>query len=105
MKLDLGHDHTAEVFGWHPDRQLNPQYAHLDDVDAWGVQVAHRRADDPSRKCASFATFDGPAQRETAPTQPKWTLESLDPLTLSPSLLCRDCGDHGFIRDGRWVPA
>lgn len=26
-------------------------------------------------------------------------------LTLSPSLLCRTCGDHGFIRDGRWVPA
>jgi hypothetical protein len=26
-------------------------------------------------------------------------------LTVSPSLLCRTCGNHGFIRDGRWVPA
>jgi len=34
-----------------------------------------------------------------------WTVEKLDPLTLSPSLLCRRCGHHGFIRDGRWVPA
>lgn len=34
-----------------------------------------------------------------------WTLEKLEPLTLSPSLLCRQCGHHGFIRDGRWVPA
>lgn len=34
-----------------------------------------------------------------------WRVESWDPLTLSPSLLCRRCGDHGFIREGRWVPA
>ena len=26
-------------------------------------------------------------------------------LTLSPSLLCRTCGNHGFIRDGKWVTA
>ena len=31
-------------------------------------------------------------------------LISTDPLTISPSLLCR-CGDHGFIREGRWIPA
>lgn len=31
-------------------------------------------------------------------------LISTDPLTISPSLLCR-CGDHGFIRDGKWVAA
>jgi hypothetical protein len=35
---------------------------------------------------------------------PTWTLESRDPMTLSPSLLC-GCGHHGFIRDGKWVPA
>lgn len=34
-----------------------------------------------------------------------WTLVSRDPLTISPSLLCRACGHHGFIRDGKWVPA
>lgn len=33
-----------------------------------------------------------------------WTLESRDPLTISPSLAC-SCGDHGFIRGGQWVPA
>lgn len=26
-------------------------------------------------------------------------------LTIEPSLLCRTCGHHGFIRDGRWVAA
>lgn len=26
-------------------------------------------------------------------------------LTLEPSLLCPRCGNHGFVRDGRWVRA
>lgn len=33
-----------------------------------------------------------------------WKLESEQPLTLSPSLLCRACKLHGYIRDGKWVP-
>lgn len=39
------------------------------------------------------------------PDSPRWTVESTEPLTLSPSLLCRGCGNHGWIREGRWVPA
>lgn len=27
---------------------------------------------------------------------------SLEPLTISPSILCGECGAHGFIRDGVW---
>jgi hypothetical protein len=36
----------------------------------------------------------------------RWTLTGAadEHLTLSPSLLC-SCGDHGFIRDGKWVKA
>lgn len=34
-----------------------------------------------------------------------WTMESETPLTLSPSLLCTACGDHGWVRAGRWEPA
>lgn len=26
-------------------------------------------------------------------------------LTVAPSVLCRRCGHHGFIRDGKWVAA
>lgn len=26
-------------------------------------------------------------------------------LTVEGSLLCPDCGDHGFIRETKWVPA
>lgn len=25
-----------------------------------------------------------------------------DPLTITPSILCPDCGTHGFIMEGRW---
>jgi hypothetical protein len=32
-----------------------------------------------------------------------WELVSDDPVTLSPSLHCRACGDHGFITGGKWV--
>lgn len=31
-----------------------------------------------------------------------WTVESWDPLTISPSVLAKGCGLHGFIRNGRW---
>lgn len=26
-------------------------------------------------------------------------------LTIDPSILCEDCGMHGWVRDGRWVTA
>jgi hypothetical protein len=34
-----------------------------------------------------------------------WTVVQDSPLTLAPSLLCARCGDHGFIREGRWIAA
>lgn len=39
------------------------------------------------------------------PNAPTWQVESLDPLTISPSILCSECGSHGFIRNGRWENA
>jgi hypothetical protein len=70
--------------------------------------------------------FDGPAGllwRHDCPDDPRgagnggdvlpfdppvpggWTLRNRDPLTLEGSVLCRACHRHGFIRDGRWIPA
>lgn len=34
-----------------------------------------------------------------------WTLVSEEPLTIRPSVHFVDCGVHGFITDGKWVPA
>ena len=34
-----------------------------------------------------------------------WTIVQEEPLTVTPSILCKECGLHGFITDGKWVPA
>jgi hypothetical protein len=105
ISIDIGHGHTAHPVGWHSDRDLNPQHEGISDVDLWGIDIEHPFPE--GAKCFGHGavTFDGPTQRLIAPAVAKWTLNSDDPLDLSPSVLCRLCGDHGFIRQGRWVPA
>ena len=34
----------------------------------------------------------------------RWTIQSSEPLTLSPSFVCKDHGVHGWIQEGKWVP-
>lgn len=66
-----------------------------------GVFVMHRH--DDGELCMGSVMFAIP---ETAKFQnAKWTVEQADPLTISPSVLRRDCSLHGFIREGRWIPA
>lgn len=72
-----------------------------------GVHEGH--LDPQGRSCMGWVPFEGTswAQGFADDGVPitTWTVEQLDPLTISPSVLCRTCGNHGFIRDGRWVPA
>lgn len=49
--------------------------------------------------------FDTPAARMARPDGPFWRVESWEPLTISPSVACRNCPNHGWIRNGEWVPA
>ena len=95
--VDLGHGHTLEFVAWKPDADPNPRY-----TGRYGAHVHHRTPD--GRNCVGFVAFAG-LPEQIAPGPPTWTVESWEPLTLSPSLLCRACGDHGFIRAGRWEPA
>ncbi len=66
-----------------------------------GIIFWHRSND--GRACGGYVNFDPERNRET------WTVEELDPLTISPSILCNGkhgCGGfHGFIRGGKWVSA
>lgn len=56
--------------------------------------------------CGGAITFEhGPNENEREQARPMWNVVSLDPLTLTPSVLDQQCGLHGFIADGRWLPA
>lgn len=70
-------------------------------VDADGVWIGideiHKNA--AGDWCGGWVPFSHANSR-----QPAWNVDSAEPLTLSPSLLC-DCGSHGFIRAGRWIAA
>lgn len=51
--------------------------------------------------CAGWVPFEGRTHRTNGA---EWQVLSVEPLTLSPSLLC-SCGNHGWIREGKWVEA
>lgn len=102
VPLDLGHDHWLTFLAWTPDRDLNPQYADLPDVERYGAVVEHIRPD--GQPCSGSVVFASAVAYRLEPERPKWHVTSWDPLTCTPSLLCH-CGDHGWLRDGQWVPA
>jgi len=125
-KHDLGSGVYFRWLAWAPDRELNPQYADLPDNDRTGIVVGHyheegtcARHDSPekcaqnpswcSNECEGAVLFDTPENRRGSPGRPLWQVESLEPLTISPSILYSTekggCGLHGFIREGRWVGA
>lgn len=72
--------------------------------DPAGLVEQHDRADGGGR-CQGSIMFALPGVAEAFPGVSVWQVESLEPLTLSPSLLCTRCGHHGWIRGGRWEPA
>lgn len=107
--LDFDSGVTGVFTAWKPDRELNPKYVDVPDIDPFGLILYHPRPDNGA-ECMSSLDFDTPERQQAMaagrwPARPIWQVESLDPLTLSPSIVCRECGIHGFIRGGRWVSA
>lgn len=112
-RVDLGHGVYYRPLVWRPDRALNPQYAHIPDADPDGIIVGHTH--DDGSECEGYVPFDNETARLLDTLNPeharsRWTVVTPDPLTLSPSILQRSGPDmaeclHGFIREGRWVPA
>lgn len=75
----------------------------IDKDGVWvGIYEWHRRPD--GRLCCGWARFNVPSEY-TVPNSTSWDVLNYEPLTLTPSLLCRACGSHGFIQGGKWVPA
>jgi uncharacterized protein DUF6527 len=67
----------------------------------------HWQSDDFS--CSGMIWFDVPelANYDNDKDHPRarWQIVQDHPLTLSPSVRCSTCGDHGFVRSGQWEPA
>lgn len=84
-KLGLGHGHFFEVVIGADDKLVGWLHTHPDKRN-------------PDVLCQSFCAvrpFNG---------APVHQVVCADPLTLSPSLLCRTCGAHGHVENGRWEP-
>lgn len=111
--IDLGGGVYMRWLRFAPDRDLNPQYSHLPDNDRTGIILGHVHPD--GAVCEGAVLFDTPENHrgvnpDGMPEQrPLWQVQSLEPLTLSPSILMDPakggCGLHGYIREGRWVSA
>jgi hypothetical protein len=97
---DWAADNQEHVIWLDDDNAFTWTYAKGESEPSGGLHW-HRRTGIPAHLtatpgwCVGGITFGGTG----------WTLESKEPLTVSPSLLCRSCGSHGFIRDGKWVQA
>lgn len=71
-----------------------------------GIVEWHRKADGEwCRGWVPFRDSKWSALFQSNPDYQCWTVEQREPLTLSPSILCRACGNHGFIRNGKWERA
>jgi Family of unknown function (DUF6527) len=98
---DLGSGYRFSFTCWKPDRDLNPQYSGVPDVDRWGARIECPHGPE----FGGHVTFDGPVQRLLVPDSAMWAVQSFDPLTISPSVLMVLCKCHGFITEGRWNKA
>ena len=88
--LDIGGGHKIEFLDWQGETA--------------GIVDWHRNKD--GEWCCGWVAFRQSkwgAQFKAGDVG--WNVVQREPLTLSPSLLCKTCGDHGFINEGKWVQA
>lgn len=88
ITLALGHGHTM-AFGTDDGRR-----SFIDVHFKPGTTIA----------CSGSGRVVYPGQEQDA-GEDYWLIEQEEPLTLSPSLRCAECNEHGFVRNGRWEPA
>ena len=69
-----------------------------------GLDWWHPRKDNGAW-CKGWVEFKGSKWAVQFGADTGWNVVQREPLTLTPSLLCRVCGTHGHITAGKWVPA
>jgi hypothetical protein len=100
--LYLGAD-TIDIGG--PDHYLTPTSCHGCPAGVTGYIETHRRPDGEYCQGGVPLRGHGHGTRGDGSPRPEWDRVSDDPLELAPSILCRICGAHGWVRGGRWVDA
>lgn len=120
--LILDENHILEFICWHPDDlPANRLWLGLKDdepmpyIEKYGCIIKHKTPD--GKDCEGAITLENPwskfiqdlenikrAKEEKTAISQLWRIISWEPLTLSPSILCKRCGDHGFIENGKWRP-
>jgi hypothetical protein len=93
LPIDLGDNHTIEFTSYKGDNRS-------------GAIVTHLTPE--GKLCESSIPFRDHAwalEFKSKLLEHSWELVSDNPVTLAPSLACRACGDHGFIRNGKWEKA
>lgn len=97
--IDIGHGLTAALRT--AEHDMAPEGSHPGWVagDVVGVLLTHSCAKRNGEVVQDFipVNYMGAAH--------DWKLESRDPITMSPSVHYLCCGLHGWVRDGKWVPA
>lgn len=107
-EVNLGHEHYISYVSWKPDDLESNRRLYgtpLPRVEKFGIAIRHPKPGVPGVWCRGYVQLDVPELRLIGNKDDQvWRVESWTPLTLTPSVACK-CGDHGFIREGRWVPA
>jgi hypothetical protein len=85
-----------------PDCTVGAEVLFMDDGTHLFSHVCDRRPSNPNRS-ARFRSNAGVIRCAPALDPTGHQIVSPDPLTVSPSILCLDCGLHGFVREGRWI--
>lgn len=63
-------------------------HTHEDGEECGGSILFESEASDPLKRTGRFL----------------WTLVSEEPLTVTPSISKPECGIHGYITEGKWIP-
>lgn len=99
---------ASDVREWH-DLGHGHRYAVMDNQDGQRLGIYEEHDSGRPDHCRSAIYFDGTdwadQLKRAGSSAVLWTVEANEPLTLSPSLVCQLCPEHGFIRQGQWVPA
>ena len=72
----------------------------------YGTIIIRFMSDDTIRVVHDCALIDERVRiRVALILSPTLVVEQEEPLTIVGAIFCPDCGLHGFVRNGKWMPA